>query len=96
MDHVRFQRRFLHRDVERIAATHAPSGCAQTLSIHIRLVLQEHDCGVQVALGAVLRNPRDLVSLLRCGRHFAAIRINRQCDLALIGEFEAGSLRLIL
>ena len=93
VDDVGRERGFLQGDIQSIAAAHAPSDRADAVLLHVGLRFRNSNGGVKVAFGAVFGHAaHDLVGLIGRGRHFSAIEIDRQRDVALSDNFEACSL----
>src|SRR6266404_5882817 len=88
VDDIGSQFRLLKRNVERVASAHAPADGTNTVFLHIGLRLQVLESGVQVTFGAVFRDSTHaFMGLFGSSSDFAAIKIEGQRGIALIGEF---------
>src|SRR4029077_775196 len=81
------ERGLLESDIESTAAAHAPADGADAVFLHVRLRGEIVERGVQVALGAVFGNStHDLVSFIGRGGDLAAIEVDCERHISLIGQ----------
>ena len=90
VDHRGGQGGFLQSDIERVASAHAPSDGADAVFLHVGLRREKFESGVKVAFGAVFGDSaHDFVRHVGSGRNFAAIEIDGERDVSLVGEFRS-------
>ena len=87
VDYIGCECWLINRNVERISAAHAPTDGADAIFFNVWLRLQKIKRGFQVTISAVIGNAaHEFMRHFRRGRNFAAIQINRQRFIALVGQ----------
>ena len=87
VDDIGSKRRFLKRDLKRITSSHAPADGGDAIFFHVGLRGKIFEGCVKIALGTVFRHAaHDFVGQFGCGCNLAAIKVNGQRDVALVGK----------